>query len=146
MSSQIEYIIAVKNQNENVAMIDFTRRKCRRITRSFLASEVMAFTAVFEAALIVNHDLSQIVHRRLSLFLMTDSRGLFDMISRISHSSEKRLMIDIAALRGAYRRKEIDSIAHIQGKSNPSNALIKITHSDALNCLMNGITAVQVTQ
>lgn len=146
LSSQLGYIITLQDKFGNAAIIDYASKKCRRVTRSFLAGEVMAFTAGFDAAFIIKYDLSRILNRRLSLYMITDSRGLFDMITRNSYSAEKRLMIDLAALRESYRRREIDSIAHIQGKSNPADALTKITHNVALNCLMDGIATVRVNQ
>lgn len=78
--------------------------------------------------------------------MMTDSRGLFDMVTRNSYSAERRLMIDMAAIRQAYQRWDIDGIAHVSGASNPADAMTKIVQSGSLLDLMGGRMTVQATQ
>lgn len=60
------------------------------------------------------------------------------MVTRNSYSSERRLMIDMAAIRELYRRKEIDGVAHIPGKTNLADVMTKIVQSPELLDLMQG--------
>ena len=68
------------------------------------------------------------------------------MITRNSYSAERRLMIDMAAIRQAYRRRDIDSVAHVAGSDNPADAMTKIRQSKALMDLMDGRMTVHPTQ
>lgn len=66
-----------------------------------MAGEVDALTAAFDCAFIIKHDLEVIYGQRIPITLMTDSKQIFDVITKATHTTEKRLMIDIAARREA---------------------------------------------
>ena len=89
--------------------------------------------------------MKKITRRYLPLYMLTDSRGLFDMITRNSYSAERRLMIDMAATRQAYRRREIDGVAHVAGADNPADAMAKNRQSKAVIDLMAGRMTVHPT-
>ena len=68
------------------------------------------------------------------------------MVNRKSYSTERRLMIDMAAIREAYDRHEIDCVAHVPGVNNPADALTKLTQSKALISMMEGNAEWKVAQ
>lgn len=138
LSSQIGFVIALVDGNGKANLLDYSSRKCRRITHSSLAGEIMALTAGFDAAFAIRHDLERITNRTFPLQVMTDSKGLFDMVTKSSYSAERSLMIDLATIRESYGRREIDEIAHIQGENNPADAMTKIVNSNHLLDLMRG--------
>jgi hypothetical protein len=49
---------------------------------------------------------------------------------------EKRLIIDIIALRQSYERREISEIKWINGADNPADVIIKATPNKALERLI----------
>lgn len=57
--------------------------------------------------------------------IITDSKSLFDTITKLSSVSEKRLSIDIAALREAYIIQDMKNFAHVSSKYNIVDVLIK---------------------
>lgn len=57
--------------------------------------------------------------------LLTDSRTLFDVISKGTRTSEKRLMLDVASAREGFRRMEISDIGFIRSSHNLADGLIK---------------------
>ena len=59
------------------------------------------------------------------IVLFTDSKCLFDTITKMSTVSEKRLMIDISALRQSYARGEVFNIGHISSHYNLADPLTK---------------------
>ncbi len=61
------------------------------------------------------------------LIMFTDSKQLFDFITQASHTTEKRLMIDVAAAREAYYRHEISNVGLIAGEDNIPDCLTKPT-------------------
>ncbi len=69
------------------------------VVRSIMAGEIYAFCAAFGHAYIVKHDLERIFCCQISLSMFTDSKQKFDVITRASHTTQKRLLIDIAPIR-----------------------------------------------
>ena len=74
---------------------------------------------------VLAHDLESITGRKFPVHLMTDSKSIFDTITKLSGVSEKRLMIDISALRQAYSTGEISNIGHVLTKYNIADSLTK---------------------
>jgi hypothetical protein len=56
---------------------------------------------------------------------------------KLGTTQEKRLMIDILALRQSYERKKIAEIRWIHNRDNPANALIKATANSSLKQLVS---------
>ncbi len=54
-----------------------------------MADEVLAF----EHAIVIQNDLKSILETRTGLKMFTDSKRLFHVISRFSHTTKKRLNI-----------------------------------------------------
>jgi hypothetical protein len=51
----------------------------------------------------LRHELSRLLRRHVSLTLATDSQTLFNAITRGSSTAERRLLVDLAAVRQGYR-------------------------------------------
>ncbi len=73
----------------------------------------------------LSHDLSNILQRKVSSVVFTDSKCLFDTITKLSTVSEKRLLIDIAAIREAYTNGDLTNLAHVASKFNLANVSTK---------------------
>ncbi len=61
----------------------------------------------------------------MSSVVFTDSKCLFDTITKLSTVSEKRLLIDIAAIREAYTNGDLTNVAHVSSKFNLANVFTK---------------------
>jgi hypothetical protein len=66
------------------------------------------------------------------IVVCTDSYSLYECLVKLGTTKEKRLMIDIMALRQSYKRREITEIRWIDGKDNPTDAMTKSTPNKAL--------------
>ena len=69
--------------------------------------------------------LEGMLQQNAPLYMLTDSKPLFDAITKRSQISEKRLLIDLATLRDACRRSEMDSIGFIRTQYNIADPLAK---------------------
>ncbi len=54
----------------------------------------------------------------VSSVVSTDSKCLFDTIAKLSTLSEKRLLIDLAATREAYKNGDLSNFAQVASKFN----------------------------
>jgi hypothetical protein len=77
-------------------------KKSRRIVRSSTARETLAFAEIFDAAFILRHDLSRMLGQHIPILMLTDSESLFKTLNRARYTTERRLLVDIAAARQAY--------------------------------------------
>ena len=73
----------------------------------------------------IRYDLRKLLQKDVRHTLLTDSLSLFKVIINSTVTTEKRLMIDIAAVREAYERSDIDFIYWIPSQFNLANGLTK---------------------
>jgi len=145
LSSQIGYVIVLAD-SKKANILHWSSIKCKRVTRSVLASELYAMAHGYDISVAIKSTLDLILqHHRIGnggtdvgipLVLCTDSKSLYDCIVRLGTTQEKRLMIDVMGLRQAYERKQISEVKWIAGGSNPADAMTKSKACDALEKLI----------
>ena len=91
-----------------------------------LGAETYAFADAFDLAYCAKTDLEKLLDRRVSLSVFTDSKSLFDVIAKSSHTQEIRLMIDQQAVSDAYAVHDVSNVGFIRGPNNPADGLTKI--------------------
>ena len=75
----------------------------------------------------VNIIMKQINLSPIPLVVCTDSYSLYECIVKLEITREKRLIIDIMALRKMYERRKLVNMRWISGNSNPADAMTKIS-------------------
>lgn len=97
-----------------------------------MAGEVIAFSDMFDVAVTLAEELRTIYKRSVPLHLLTDNKALFDIISKGSRTSEKRMMLDIAAAREGFRDRVILDIGFVRSNDNLADGLTKPMQQAAL--------------
>ncbi len=59
------------------------------------------------------------------MHLLTDSKSLFEIISKGSRTSEKRVMLDLHPVREAYQEEKISNIGFVRSSENFADGLTK---------------------
>ena len=124
-SSQPGYICLLADDSGSVVPIYFKSYKSRRVTRSVMAGKVIAFSDLFDVAATLSDELQAVLGKKVPVQLFTDSKSLFDVISRGTRTSEKRMMLDIAAAREGFRDKIISDIGFVRSLKNLADGLTK---------------------
>lgn len=62
-----------------------------------------------------------ILGQTLPLMMFINSKQLFDVITRATDTSEKRLTIDISAGKKSYNNSEIWNVRLVNGEENPND-------------------------
>lgn len=124
-SSQLGYVILLCDGEDRCHVLDFASRKCKRVVRSIMAGETYAFAEGFDCVFALKHQLEKIHRQRIPVTMLTDSKQIFDVITKASLTAEKRLMIDIAAAREAYNRHEISNVGLVLSEHNLADSLTK---------------------
>jgi hypothetical protein len=152
MTSQLGFIIvlAVETRTKDTTNLDFEIKgnivhwnssKCKRVTRSVLASELYGMVSGFDSAIALSTTLQKVMEALnlppIPTILCSDSKSLYDCLVKLGTTQEKRLMIDIMSLRESYEKKEISEVRWINGKDNPADAFTKRTPNQALETLVS---------
>jgi hypothetical protein len=122
---QLGYLAFLSDQEGNCALLDYKSMKARRVTRSILAGELIAFAEAFDRSFVLKSDLEDMLNTRIPIRMYTDSQSLFDVISKGSMTAERRLQIDIALAREGFDRRWISDIALVASHDNLADALTK---------------------
>jgi hypothetical protein len=69
--------------------------------------------------------------------LCTDSFSLYECLFKLGTTKEKRLMLDIMALRQSYERRELYEVRWINGNDNPADFMTKANPKRALETLID---------
>jgi hypothetical protein len=139
LTSQIGFVIVLADAANNANIVHWSSIKCKRVTRSVLASELYGTSHGFDAAAAIKSTVTQLLHlpEPLPLVICTDSKSLYDCLVKLGTTQEKRLMIDLMCLRQSYERHEIAEIRWINGNSNPADAMTKGKPCHALEELIS---------
>jgi hypothetical protein len=131
-SSQLGYVIVLSDDSETRAIFHFSSPKSKRVTRSTMAAEILAFVDAFDKAFIIRHELSRMLSKDILLLMMTDSRALFDVITRARYTTERTLMVDVAAALESNSDRTMINIGVIRSGYNPADGLTKAPPNEAL--------------
>ena len=94
LSSQIGYVIVLADAQNNANIIHWQSIKCRRVTRSVLASELYALSLGFDVAATIKSTLDQMFFSTAQAIPFTvciDSRSLYECLVKLGTTQEKRL-------------------------------------------------------
>lgn len=147
-SSQLGYKIILANEDSRDDtfiitgnLIHWSSTKSKRITRSVLASEIYGMVGGVDMAIAIGTTLQMITDRLnlpvIPLIVCTDSYSLYECLVKLGTTKEKRLMIDIMALRQSYERREVFEIRWINGQDNPADAMTKVNPNQALTTFVD---------
>jgi len=143
LSSQIGFVLVLAERNSNeqglhkANIIHWSSIKCKRVTRSVLASELYAMAHGFDIAAVLKSTIEKILRKSVPLTLCTDSKSLYECLVKLGTTREKRLMVDLMCLRQAYERREVAEVRWIDGDSNPADAMTKSKPCQALKNLID---------
>lgn len=143
LTSQLGISIIIGNEKDEQDyfklkgnMFYHSSTKCKRVTRSALASELYAMVHGADIAIAISATLDKITKQlglpKIPTVILTDSKSLYECMVKLGTTKEKRLMIDIMALRQSYERREFYEVRWIKGDDNLADAFTKVRPNRAL--------------
>jgi hypothetical protein len=110
-SSQIGYVIVLTDKKDQANILYWLSTKCKRVTRSVLASELYGIAHGFDTSTSIKCIIEKMLKiENLPLVLCTDSKSLYECLIKLGTTQEKYLMINVLCLRQAYERRLITEI------------------------------------
>ena len=137
LSSQISYVLVLADASNKANIVHWSSIKCKRVTKSVLASELYGMAHGFDIGTAIKSTLDKILQVNLPLVLCTDSKSLYDCLVRLGTTQEKRLIINVICLRQAYKRRQITKVKWIDGDTNPIDTIAKGKPCTALSQLID---------
>lgn len=148
LSSQIGFIIVLANEimeefkfTLKGNIIHYSSTKSKRVTRSVLASEIYGMVGGVDMAYALSTTLKMITNKlklpEIRTMVCTDSYSLYECLVKLGTTKEKRLMIDLMALRQSYERRELYEVRWINGVDNPADSMTKSNPNNALETLID---------
>ena len=108
-SSQGGYIVMIVDKHNQSCPISWKSNKVRRIARSTLAAETLVFTDGCDAAYFINQlaQEAQIVSSDSQILTYTDNKSLHDSVNTTAQVTDRRLRVEISAIREMQEKEEI---------------------------------------
>ena len=134
LTFQLGFIVMLKDKHNNAAIIHHGSWKFYRVTRSVLGAEIYAFSQCLDFVIALSHDSPTIVQRKVKTVTFTDSKSLFDTITKLRTVSEKRLLIEIVSIGESYTNADLSNVAHISSKHNIVNVFTESKAEKTILC------------
>ena len=130
--SQGGFIIFLYGRNNNVCPIIWKSHRLKRVVKSAMAAETMALLEAAEHAMLIKTIIGEIHNidaTKIPIICITDSKSLYEASYTTNVLEDKRLHIDICAIREMLSRKEIHSIKWTEAANQLADCLTKGTSS-----------------
>lgn len=142
--SQLGYISMLCDDSNKFHYLEFSSKKSKRVVRFVMAAEVYSFMNAFDAMAVVVSDYLLLLKKSVLVYIFTDSKQIFDAITRGKRTTKKRLMIDIKCAREAYKKFEVSAIGLVRRELNLADGLTKENDNGVLDMLLH--TGVDITE
>lgn len=113
-------------------LLFWTSYIAKRASRSVLESEVLGFADALDTAYIMKHDVKLMTAPYIPLSMITGSLSLFDILTKDSFTTKKRLGTDLKTLQNPYNKMEIQDFAYVRSEHYIADALTKVTKPSLL--------------
>ena len=128
--SQGGYLIFLVNGKGNSCLLSWESKRIRRVVRSALAAECLALSECIDAAIFVSMLFKELMYGDTSsnlpeIEIITDSKSLCDAIKSVKNVTEKRLRVDIGAVKEALSRNDIHKISWVSSEKQLADCLTK---------------------
>ena len=125
LKSQIGFVLVLADKKNNANIVHFGSSRCKRVTRSVMAAEVHGLVYGFDSAFIEKNIIEELLGTSIPMDVYVDSKTLFNIVAKDGNTAEKRLKIDMWAIRESYDKKEIRNIYWIASSMNLADQLTK---------------------
>ena len=123
--SQGGYVVFLANESERVSPITWTSRKLRRVCRSTITAETMATLDAIDVCAWLFHMFREVFDVEIRpTVIRTDNKSAYQAINSTTAVEEKRLRVDIAAIRECVRNNEV-SIEWVSKENQLADVLTK---------------------
>ena len=126
--SQEGHIVFISDRNNKCAPLSWASQRIKRVVRSTLAAEAVSLNNACDDSVYLGRIIMSLCAtapmKSIPIVAYCDNQSTIDSINSTTPVSDKKLRLEIAALREYQETKEID-IRKVDGKQNISDVLTK---------------------
>ena len=130
--SQGGYLIFLVGMNGSCNLLSWQSKRIRRIVRSALAAECLAMSECVDAAIYISLLYKELMFGTIDsindmpkIEIVTDSKSLCDAIKSVKTVTERRLRVDINAVKEALHKNDIHKVSWVKSQSQLADCLTK---------------------
>ena len=145
ISSAGGHIVFLEGENENCCPISWNTKKIRRVVKSTIAAEALSLVDGLDTAFYVGSIVTEILYRnadcnKIPINCYIDNHSLYENLHSTKSVSEKRLRIDIAAVKEMMQKGEISDVNWIEASYQLSDCFTKkgASSKKLINVLKSG--------
>ena len=129
--SQGGHVIFLCDSDNNASLLSWSSNRVKRTARNNLASETLAFNDGSDTGFYMSRLIEEILQIKVPIHVLSDSQSLFEHIGTTKLASDRRMRVEISAIREMVEKGEIS--AHwIEKDYNASDILTKKSASPKL--------------
>ena len=138
--NQGSYLIFLVDTDYHCNLLSWQSKRLKRIPRSSLAAETVAALDGTDAAIYIREIFYELTDHQMLVTLFTDNKSLYDTIKSSKYVQNKRLGIDVAAVKESISRNEIENVEWINTKQQLPYPLTKsgAKRKSLLNTIITG--------
>ena len=125
-ASQLGYIVFLHDSEGISVPLSWASRKIKRVARSTLTAETLAAVDALDAAVVLKVAVEEVMKCKLPpIRLIVDNKSLHDAACTTNSLADKRLLVDLSALREMMERGEVN-LEWTSGDNQLADVLTKL--------------------
>ena len=135
------YIILIEGSDHKVCILQWQSNKIKRVVKSTITDEALSLSEATDNAIYINHIFHELFGFQLPIICYVDNKSVVTSIYSSKSVDDKRLRIEIGALKQSLYNGEIHEIHWLPGKNMLADVLTKrgANPLPILDILKNGI-------
>ena len=136
------HVVMIVGERSRCAVVSWHAAKIKRVVKSSLAAEALSLEEAVEDGIYIKHTLQMLLGPvQLPMHAVVDNRSLVEAVHSTKLVDDRRLRLDIGAMRQSLDRKEIASISWCPGVAQLANCMTKrgAAGYDLLAVIQNGV-------
>ena len=106
-------------------LIAYSCAKVKRVVKSVFAAELYSLSEGLSEVILIRHFIQEITNRVIPISVWTDSRQVFDAVTKVSSQPrDKKTILELREVQDWINREQVD-LQWIPSKENPADALTK---------------------
>ena len=128
--SQRGFLIFLVDKNGSCNLLSWQSKRIHRIVRNALAAECLAMSECVDAAIFISMLYKELMfgstsHDIPEIEIVTDSKSLCDAIKSVKNVTERRLRVDVGAVKETLQQSDIHKISWVKSPFQLADCLTK---------------------
>jgi hypothetical protein len=145
VDSCMGYIVLVVNDAKISSPLSWRSGKIKRVVRSTIAAEALALIEGLEDGLYLQHAMKELLRITIPIIGFSDHRGLNEALRSTKLTDDRRLRIDISAVKEMLKDGYVKEIRYCSTFDQLADCLTKKTvdNKRLLHCLQHGVFSLE---